>query len=108
MVDPAVVSSVRRYLGAVRDAGIAVTRGVLFGSWARGEGTPDSDVDVMVIAPEFDQTAGRTRADLLWGLRATTDSRIEPIPCGSLQWRIDDSSAIIEIARREGEVLEAA
>jgi hypothetical protein len=50
----------------------------------------------------------RSAVNLLWRVAARTDSRIEPIPCGSLQWRDDDSSAIIEIARREGEVLEAA
>jgi hypothetical protein len=36
------------------------------------------------------------------------DSRIEPIPCGSRQWREDDSSVIIETARKEGEILVAA
>lgn len=102
MVDPAIVTSVRRYLGAVREAGIAVSRGILFGSWARGEGTPDSDVDLVVIAPEFDEAAGRARADLLWGLRATTDSRIEPFAVGERQWREDDASVLIELARREG------
>jgi predicted nucleotidyltransferase len=102
MVDPAIVSSVRRYLGAVRDAGIAVTRGILFGSCARGEGTPDSDVDLVVIAPEFDEAAGRVRAEVLWGLRATTDSRIEPFAVGERQWQEDDASVLIELARREG------
>jgi predicted nucleotidyltransferase len=102
MLDPTVVTSVRRYLRAVQSAGIAVSRGILFGSWARGEGTPDSDLDLVVIAPEFDEASGRARADLLWGLRATTDSRIEPFAVGERQWREDDASVLIELARREG------
>jgi len=32
-----------------------------------------------------------------------TDSRIEPIAVGERQWREDNSSALIEIARREGQ-----
>jgi hypothetical protein len=40
---------------------------------------------------------------LLWRLAARTDSRIEPVPCGEQQWQEDTSSAIVEIARREGE-----
>jgi len=32
---------------------------------------------------------------------------IQPIPCGEKQWAEDDSSAIIEMARREGERIEA-
>jgi hypothetical protein len=43
--------------------------------------------------------------NLLWRLAARTDNRIEPIPCGERQWLEDDASAIIEIARREGETV---
>ena len=102
MVDPAVVTTVRQYLAAVRQAGFAVTRAVLFGSCARGDNQADSDVDILVIAPEFDEPAGRARTDVLWALRATTDSRIEPFAVGERQWREDAVSVIIEMARREG------
>jgi uncharacterized protein len=102
LVDPAIVTTVRRYLAAVRRAGISVQRAILFGSCARGEDRADSDVDILVIAPEFDELAGRARADVLWALRATTDSRIEPFAVGERQWREDAVSVIIEVARREG------
>jgi predicted nucleotidyltransferase len=102
MVEPAILAAVQEYLTAVRRAGIAASRAVVFGSWARGEGRPDSDVDVLVIAPEFDEPAGRARADLLWALRADTDSRIEPFAVGERQWREDAVSVVIEMARREG------
>jgi len=41
----------------------------------------------------------------LWRIAARTDSRIEPIPVGERQYQEDDSSAIIEIARREGQMI---
>ncbi len=44
----------------------------------------------------------RKDVDLLWEIAALTDSRSEPIACGGKQWREDDSSAIVEIARQEG------
>jgi len=47
----------------------------------------------------------RQDIDLLWRLAARIDSRIEPVACGEEQWLKDDSSAIIEIARRDGEVV---
>ncbi len=34
---------------------------------------------------------------------AQTDSRIEPIGVGERQWREDDVSVILEMARREGQ-----
>lgn len=60
---------------------------------------------MLVISPRFD--APRTREDLnmLWRLAAQEDSRIEPIPCGSIEWKTNTESAIIEVARREGEVV---
>jgi hypothetical protein len=38
-------------------------------------------------------------------LAARTDSRIEPVAVGEQQYHQDDSSAIIEIARREGQAV---
>ena len=69
-----------------------------------------SDIDLIVISPMFERRDARSHnsINLLWRIAARVDSRKEPIPCGSRQWREDDSSAILEIARREGEVLEAA
>jgi len=108
MLEQSVLTSVRSYLSALTSRGITVERVVVFGSQAKGEAHEWSDIDILVISPQFDNMKDRSAVNLLWRVAARTDSRIEPIPCGSLQWRDDDSSAIIEIARREGEVLEAA
>lgn len=105
MVDPAVVKIVQRYLLALRRAGQRAQQAILFGSYARGEAQPDSDIDVLVVAPAFDGPYDRARVDLLWTLRAYTDSRIEPLAVGERQWREDAASPIIEVARREGQVI---
>jgi hypothetical protein len=103
MVDPTVVRAVQNYLTAARQAGLRARRAVLFGSHARGDAHRDSDIDILVIAPEFDQPYDPARVDLLWTLRASTDSRIEPLPVGERQWQEDNTRMIIEIARREGQ-----
>jgi len=108
MVDPAVVTAVNRYLAALKEAGIAVELAVVFGSQARGEAHAWSDIDLLVVAPQFDDCQDRRFINLLWQLAARIDSRIEPLPCGSRQWRDDDGSAIVEVARREGKILQAA
>jgi predicted nucleotidyltransferase len=63
---------------------MARSRVVLFGSYARGEARPESDVDLVVIAPEFDEPYDKHRVDLLWALRAQTDICIEPVAVGAL------------------------
>ena len=105
MADQSIVDIVRTYLKAANQAGIRASRGVLFGSWARGEARLDSDIDLVIIAPEFDGHLNRELVSRLWELQAFTDWRIEPIPCGERQWLEDDTSPMIEIARREGEVI---
>ena len=102
MVDPSISGVVVAYLRAVQAAGIHARRAVLFGSHARGDAGPWSDIDVVVIAPELESPAAGSLVDKLWELRAFTDSRIEPIPRGEREWDRDDSRPILILARREG------
>jgi len=105
MVDRTIVKSVRQYLKTVQNEGIVVRFGIVFGSYVTGRSDPWSDIDVLVVSPVFDVPRNRKDIDLLWRLAARSDSRIEPIPCGERQWNEDSSSAIVEIARREGETI---
>ncbi len=102
MVDPSVVETVQHYLRVVETEGIPVRYGVLYGSYARGEGRRWSDIDLLVISPQYDKHRTHEDVGRLWIVAAHTDSRIEPIPVGERQFIEDDSSAIIEMARREG------
>jgi predicted nucleotidyltransferase len=74
----------------------------LFGSFAQGKADEYSDIDLIVIAPEFDGSREMTLIERLWQARTTVDNRIEPIPCGEHEWETDQSRPILEIARREG------
>lgn len=106
MVEQTVIESVKCYLASLPRFGIHAARGILYGSFARGEGNADSDIDLVVIAPEFDGKRDVSLVKALW--RATvTDDRIEPIPCGQREWESGDGRPIIEIARREGVMITA-
>ena len=104
MVKQAVIESVRSYLGALPALGIHPRSAVLFGSYAQDCAGEYSDIDLIVIAPEFDGSRELSLIKRLW--QATVaDNRIEPIPCGEREWETDQSRPIIEIARREGVVI---
>jgi predicted nucleotidyltransferase len=103
VVEKSVAIIVRKYLQNLIQQGVPVAYGVVFGSQARGEASQWSDIDLLVVSSRFDQERQRTDIDLLWRVAARTDSRIEPIPVGQHQFVVDDGSAIIEIARREGQ-----
>jgi predicted nucleotidyltransferase len=106
MVAPAIIESVKLYLRTVRESGIPVSFGVLFGSQARGTAGEDSDIDLLVVSSHFDGRKDFDEVNKLWALTAESDSRLEPIPVGAREWIEDDSRAIVEIARREGQVVE--
>ncbi|MBI5815720.1 MAG: nucleotidyltransferase domain-containing protein [Nitrospinae bacterium] len=105
MVDSSTIDGVKRFLKNVDANGIKVSFGVMFGSRARGDNDDQSDIDLIVVSPDFDGIKKRPDVAKLWGCAAETDARIEPIPCGEIQWREDDGSPIIEVARLEGQIV---
>ena len=74
----------------------------LSGTGARGEATEWSDIDLLVIAPEFDGVRSIEMVKQLWRATAAADDRIEPIPCGEREWETEEGRPILDIARREG------
>ena len=107
MVSKSVLTGVRKYIEALQEQGLVVKFGVVFGSQVTGNADVWSDIDLLVVSPRFDGLRDRSDIDMLWRIAARTDNRIEPVPCGERQWHEDDSSAIIEIALREGQAITA-
>ena len=105
MVSKSVVRVVKKYLRAVSKQGIPVTAGVVFGSYVKGKSHKWSDIDLLVVSSRFDKNRNRRDIDLLWHVAAEVDSRIEPIAVGERQYKEDNNSWIITVARREGQVI---
>jgi len=105
MAEDTVIAAVKRYLAALPSEGIHPHRAVLFGSCARNAEHEYSDIDVVVIAPEFDKPREIGLIHALWRATLLADNRIEPIRCGEREWETDEGRPILEIARREGIVV---
>lgn len=108
MVDESIAGTIRRYLQELNSKGMQVDFAVVYGSQATGRSHALSDIDFLVVSTGFDEKRNREDIDLLWRVAARTDSRIEPIAVGLQQYEEDDSSAIVEIARREGQIVYSA
>lgn len=102
MADPKVIAAVKEYLNRLAQNGLSVAFGVIYGSQVTGHANDLSDIDLIVVSPQFDGKISRDIINKLWHIAARTDSRIEPIPCGQKQWQDNKSDAVIEIARNEG------
>ncbi len=103
-----VIKAVRRYLEILQQEGINIEKAILYGSHAKGTAQEDSDIDLMLVSPMFDQRniwlLGKA-----WSLTKRADVRIEPFMVGSRQFSEDTMSPLLDIVKKEGiEILAAA
>ena len=97
-----IINMLERLVKALKEHKIPISEAYLFGSYANGKNAEYSDIDVVVIAPEFDKPREIGLIHALWRATLLAANRIEPIPCGEREWETDDGRPILEIARREG------
>ena len=102
MVDREIIDAVNKYLDGLPAYGIHPSDAVLYGSQLRGTATEWSDIDLIVIAPEFDGSTDPFLEKKLWQALENADSRIQPIACGTKAWAMGTKRMIIELARAEG------
>jgi len=76
---------------------------VLFGSWARGDAHPESDVDLLVVLDEVRSRWEELRrmSDALWRHSLEHDVVVTEIPVSEAEYRESDEPILVR-ARAEG------
>ncbi len=106
MVEKSIIEVIKLYLASLSAEGIHSQQAILFGSYARGRADQDSDLDLIVIAPELEGELTIETVKKLWRVASESDNRIEPIPCGLEEWKADTGRPILEIAKKEGLIIQ--
>lgn len=75
----AIIDILKRYVKELALNGISVQDTILFGSYAKGTASKESDIDVAIISESFTGDRFEDRRKIV-PLRRFIDSRIEPIP----------------------------
>jgi predicted nucleotidyltransferase len=101
MVRKEIIDIVRLYLKDLSLNGIDIKKAILFGSQARGNFHKDSDIDLMIISPIFDNNFDEYLSRI-WFLTKNAGYKIEPVPVGEKKFLEDDVSPLLEMVRREG------
>ena len=73
------LDTVRAYKKVIRPRYKAEPKVMMYGSYAKGYATPDSDIDVAVIVPEAEITDHWTQWADLWGDVRKVSVLIEPV-----------------------------
>ena len=104
LADPQLAEIIRRLVGAYRPDRI-----YLFGSRARGDGSPDSDYDLMVVVPDAappERRGSRLAYETLWGMGKAGDILVWTR--GRFESRLHLRASLPATIVREGILLHAA
>lgn len=101
MVDAKIIDLVRKYLRVLSLEGIIISKAYLYGSQVHGTATEDSDIDLMLVSPMFDEDTDKY-APALWLSTRNVSYKIEPIAVGEKRFQTDEISPLIETVRQEG------
>ena len=95
-------------VSAFKSRKVNVEKVVLFGSQATGEATSDSDIDFIIVAPEFRNKSVFEKAQLATGIhRQLLKIIFEPIDLlyySDIDWQ-ENNSLMIRAAKQDGKIL---
>ena len=101
MAQSEVIELLKQYCLLLNISGIPVEKAFLYGSYSRGDVTPDSDIDIMLVSQMFD--ADNADANIkAWSYTRKIDTRIEPYTVGLQQFLNDEVSPLLQIVKQEG------
>ncbi|MEN8264351.1 MAG: nucleotidyltransferase domain-containing protein [Nitrospirota bacterium] len=107
MAKKSVIKIIKRFTTALIKEGITVDRVILYGSYAKGNERPDSDIDVAVVSRDF----GKDRTEegmLLFRIAGEIDASLEPVPISVKAYENDTWVPLIYEIRTKGIELKAA
>ena len=103
MAQQVYLKKIYKFLDLLRGKKIRISQAILFGSYARGKQTLDSDIDIAIISNQFG-VDNMKEMTFLRKLSIQIDSHIEPIPLSPEDLE-DRYSTLAQEIRRHGLIL---
>ncbi|SDI41144.1 nucleotidyltransferase domain-containing protein [Natribacillus halophilus] len=95
---------IKQYVQFVH-GGMTVEKVILFGSYANGTATTDSDVDIAIVSPNFGKAPLMEKLDLYgWLHDASVRVLLQPFPFGSEEFKHTDDFFINEIKKTGADI----
>ncbi|WP_258360232.1 nucleotidyltransferase domain-containing protein [Moorella sulfitireducens] len=85
---------IKQFAEALKSQGIHIDRIILFGSQARGDAREDSDIDLLVVSPDFARMPLYRRYEVLGKALAKVMQPIEPLACTPEEVQLEKLSKV--------------
>lgn len=102
-IDTMITRIVKRYIRNIQTRGVRIEKAIIFGSWAKGIATDESDIDVCLVSRDFGRNEIKEQQFLLYQTHEV-DDRIEPVPMSITDFDTNATPLIDEI-KKYGQVV---
>jgi len=100
MATSEVIELVKKYIALLNSEGITVNRAFLFGSCATNKASDTSDIDVMIVPTNYDETDD-AMAGKIWSLTRKINTKIEPFVIGLKKFKAN-ASPLVNMIKTSG------
>jgi len=93
---------IKKYISELEKNGLEVSKVFLYGSHAYGTPDENSDIDLVIISPQFDDTNREKYSSILWLATEVVDYLIEPIGVGEKFFNSNKFSPLLDLVKSKG------
>jgi predicted nucleotidyltransferase len=101
MATSEVIELLKKYIALLNAEGVSVYKAYLFGSYSTNTASDASDIDVMIVSDNYDETDD-IAAGIMWKLTRKINTKIEPFLIGKNRFNNDSSSPLVSIIKNQG------
>jgi len=93
---------IKKYISELKKNGLEISKVFLYGSHAYGKPNKDSDIDLVIISPQFDNSDREKYSAILWLATEVVDYLIEPIGVGEKFFNSNEFSPLLDLVKAKG------
>jgi len=93
---------IKKYISELKKNGLIISRVYLFGSHAYGKPGTESDIDLLIVSPQFDDINREEYSAKLWLATETVDYLVEPIGVGEKAFNSNEFSPLLDLVKTKG------
>ncbi len=107
MVEQRIIEITKSYISELKNKGIEITAAYLYGSHTNNQANAESDIDLLLVSPQFEDKYEESILAKVWFSKIRTENRIEPILVNSKRFEKDEYSPIIALVKEQGILIAA-